>query len=87
MALKQFFTFQRMLMPLLVQLLFWLGLLAILLTAVSDFIAHEVWQGILVLLLGPVLVRLCCELLVVIFRINETLTDINNHLRKRASQD
>ena len=38
--------------------------------------------GLLVLLLGPITVRIYCELVMVVFRINETLTDIKNELRR-----
>jgi hypothetical protein len=40
-------------------------------------------QGLATMIVGPLLVRLYCELMIVIFRINETLTDISNKLDRR----
>jgi predicted Zn finger-like uncharacterized protein len=40
--------------------------------------------GVVTMVLGPILVRLYCELLIVIFRINETLTDISNKLNRSS---
>ena len=36
-----------------------------------------------VIIIGPFVVRLYCEFIIVIFRINETLTEILNTLRGR----
>jgi hypothetical protein len=35
-------------------------------------------MGILVLILGPLVIRIYAELIIVLFRINETLTEIKN---------
>jgi hypothetical protein len=40
--------------------------------------------GVVVMVMGPIMVRLYCELLIVIFRINETLTDISNKLNRSS---
>lgn len=77
--MKDFLTFRRMLTPVLIQILFWLGILACLWTAVMDFIHHQVFLGFLALIIGPVLVRVICEILIIFFRINQTLTEIRNH--------
>ena len=42
--------------------------------------------GVLSILVGPLFVRIYCELLVVIFRINETLTDIKKKLDSEEEQ-
>jgi hypothetical protein len=35
-------------------------------------------KGLLVLLAGPLVVRIYCEILIIFFRINETLTEIKH---------
>jgi multidrug transporter EmrE-like cation transporter len=45
--------------------------------------AHYLWKGIAMVLLGPLGVRLYCEILIVFFRINETLTEIKHALERR----
>ena len=44
-----------------------------------------VLAGLLVILLGPVVVRVYCEILIVIFSINDTLTEIKNKMRDTIS--
>jgi hypothetical protein len=41
--------------------------------------------GLLLLILGPVMWRVYCEILIVIFRINETLVDIKDELKRRPN--
>jgi hypothetical protein len=43
-----------------------------------------IFIGFFTMLLAPIGVRIYCELLIVIFRMNETLTDIHNELRRKA---
>lgn len=81
--MRDFLAFRRMLMPILIQIIFWLGVVVCIMTAISDFTNNEIFLGILVLIIGPIMMRLACELCVVFFRMNETLTDISESLRKR----
>src|SRR5437879_5565088 len=108
--MNDFLAFRRMLMPLLIQVVFWVGVVGCLafggaiLAGVFDvgnggviqlrggiIIEFAGLQGKLVLglgviLLGPVLLRLYCELLILPFRINGTLTDIRNTLSKQQPE-
>jgi hypothetical protein len=84
--MSDLFTFRRMLAPIVIQVLFILaslgsiiGGIAILMHgAVYSQPATTTWLGVGFLLLGPILVRLYAEAVIVIFRINETLTDIRS---------
>ena len=81
MIIKDFLWFRRMLTPMLIQILFWLGVIACLITGISNMIHHQWIRGLEIFFIGPLLVRVACELLILFFRINETLTDIKNSLR------
>ncbi len=48
---------------------------------------EQVFAGISLLVLGPISVRISCELLIVIFSINDTLTDVKNLLQSEQEQD
>ena len=81
--MDDFFAFRRMLTPLVIQVVFALGVVVAFLVGglvVGQGIRHhhggEIAVGVLTIVLGPLLVRLYCELVIVIFRINETLTDM-----------
>ena len=81
MAIKDFFSFRRMLTPVLIQILFWIGfVVCVVAGVVTMFTPHGLAKGLQTLILGPLLVRIICELVILFFRINETLTDIRNKL-------
>ncbi len=84
--LKDFLLFRRMLMPILLQILFWLAVVVSLVTALVDFFHGEWLIGIQILILGPILSRVFCEFLILFFRMNESLTDIRNMMRKDQQQ-
>jgi len=45
----------------------------------------NVLKGMLLLFLGPIAVRIYCEILIIFFRINETLTEIKHTLEERRA--
>lgn len=76
--MKDFLLFKRMLIPYLVQIFFWLGIVACLVMGISDIYKGLLLQGIGSIIIGPILVRMVCEYVVVLFRINDTLTEIKH---------
>ncbi len=91
--MKDFFAFRSMVTPFIIQIIFWLGLLVCLGVAIfliafgvklHDY--TDVYKGLAILLLGPLGVRIYCEILIIFFRINETLTEIKHVLEDRRSQ-
>jgi hypothetical protein len=89
--MKDFLAFRTMLTPFIIQGVFWLGvaicvlvgMLLIMLGVSGRFGTLEVLKGVLLLLLGPVAVRIYCEVLIIFFRINETLTEIKHVIEER----
>jgi len=86
-----FLVFRRMLTPVLVQILFWLSLAACIMGGVGAMVIglanlerrpELVGVGLLALVVGPFAVRVYCEWLIVLFRINETLTDIRRNTER-----
>ena len=80
-TLIEYLSFKRMVTPILIQVVYWIftvvvviGGLVLLFTGNGD----ERWLGLALLILGPIGVRLYAEIFMVVFRINETLTDIRN---------
>ena len=92
--MKDFLAFRTMVTPILIQVFFWLGVLTCL-TVGLIFIgfgvhfdyAKNIYKGLLFVILGPLFVRVYCEVLIIFFRINETLTEIKHALdeRRRAT--
>ena len=92
---KSFFSFERMVTPVIIRILFWIGFIASIIGGAilffggiisgiyeSEFglIAGGLFGGPIATILGILIVRIYCELLILFFRINETLTDIKKIL-------
>jgi hypothetical protein len=63
--------------------LFWVGVAWCVFAGFYAMFHHAFCYGVAVVLFGPFLVRIQCEFLIVVFRINETLTEIHNTLKGR----
>ncbi len=92
---EDFWAFRKMVTPILMQILFWIGLSACVLTGLMILTPlsneyRDTWNGtrvtfgLTLIFLGPVFVRVYCEFLILFFRMNETLTEIRNKLESRA---
>ena len=87
-----FIKFRKMITPMIIQVLFWIGavlsVLGGLVTMATSFGRYggggaQFLGGLLVIVLGPVVVRIYCELLILFFRMNETLSEIKDALAKK----
>ena len=90
--MEDFLKFRKMITPTIIQILFWVGVagtvIAALVTMAMSFGSYgggavSFLGGLVMLVLGPVFVRIYCELLILFFRMNETLTEIKNGLSKK----
>jgi hypothetical protein len=88
--LLEFLLFRRMVTPVFVQAIFWLGVIASIvvggLFVISSLQAGQsavfgVLYGALILVGGPIALRIACELLLVLFRIHEALNEIRERAR------
>ena len=106
MNLKSFLSFERMITPIIIKILFYIGLISSLVGGVVFFFTTAFvglgWKnfgqilwgfvlgilgGLLIVLLGALATRIYCELMILIFRINETLTDIKTLLQEKSTSD
>ncbi len=97
---KDFLLFRRMITPLIIQFIFWVGVIV---CVIAGFImigsgasgsrydeyygkssGSEFLIGILLIFVGPLVIRLFCESLILFFRMNETLTEIKNTIQKQS---
>jgi hypothetical protein len=91
--MRDFWAFRTMVTPVIIQILFWIGAIVCLFVGAGMIfwgviyyhagLGHYVWKGISLFILGPLAVRVYCEILIVFFRINETLTEIKHDLERR----
>lgn len=82
-----FFSFDKMITPIFIKLFFILGILGSIISGVfmigMGFISDQggfiqIISGIILLFLGPIIVRIYCEMLIVFFKMQESLIQIRN---------
>ena len=86
-----FLAFRKMLTPIIIQILFWLGLLACIVGGLGAIVVGLIHMdrtpeligfGALAVILGPLVVRIYCEWLILFFRMNDTLTEIMHNTER-----
>ncbi len=86
-SVMDFLTFRRMITPILVQIVYWIATLAVVVAGLAGLIVGDDAAGrlvgLLTLIIGPLVVRIYAEIFLVIFRMNETLTEIKNNSAQR----
>jgi hypothetical protein len=90
--MNDFFSFRTMITPIIIQILFWVGVAACVVMGIGYMVIGSRYYGgaaplygLMILIFGPLAVRIYCEILIIFFRINETLTEIKHTLEKRAA--
>jgi Domain of unknown function (DUF4282) len=79
-----FLRFDTMLTPIVIQIVFWI---AVVITVIAGFIqlfggGFAVITGLLTIILGPVVARIYCEIVIVFFRINDHLRHIQQNTQR-----
>ena len=75
--MRNIFFFDNMLTPKIIMFVYWLLLLVVVVSGVGKL--FSIWslpEGIVIIVGGVVGARILCELLIVVFKINEALQDI-----------
>ena len=75
--MKQFINYETMITPGIVKVLSWIGMVVALIVGLLG-IAVAPLTGIGTAILGPVAVRIYAEILLIIFEIHKTLTEIRD---------
>jgi len=94
----KYLKFEKMITPIFIQIIFWLSFLSSIIagffmigygiiSSSGGFI--EIITGLLCLFLGPIIVRIYCEMLIVVFKMQGALIDIRDSLAEpeRIEQD
>lgn len=79
--IKEFLTFRRMVTPVVIQVIFWLGIAGVITTGLVA-IGTNATEGVAMIVFGPLVIRIYCELLIVFFRINDHLNEIRENTRR-----
>lgn len=85
--LRDYLAFRKMITPVIIWIVFWLGTAICIIGGLIGIFSGAVvflLGGFLLLTIGTLTVRLWCELLILFFRINETLTEIKNNVERKT---
>ncbi len=97
--MKDFLKFKKMITPIIIPILFWVGAIICIIVGVvliamgaidDDFGAdggEMVLMGFCYLFLGPIAIRVYCEFLIILFSVNDKLTDIKDLLKHQQDND
>jgi len=92
--MEDFLRFKKMLTPVIIQVIFWIGAVGSVVMGLISIVGGAnaaygggamVLFGLMWIVLGPLVARIYCELLMVVFAINDTLTDVRNLLQNRTA--
>ncbi|RLE33435.1 hypothetical protein DRJ24_05290 [Candidatus Acetothermia bacterium] len=80
-SMHEYLTFRRFITPVVIQAIFWLGVAVCVIRGITMIAASPgafggaigIVGGLIVLFVGPIAVRVICELIMAIFRIHEAL--------------
>ena len=82
-----FLSFRKMITPVIIQIIFWIGVATAIIGGIVVLVAADEAGtrvlGLLYLILGPLYWRVFCEVVILFFRMNETLTDIKNNTERK----
>lgn len=94
--MEDFFKFKKMITPVIIQIVFIIGTILLIVFGISMINEGSnmrrggesvVLTGWMLILLGPVILRIYCEVLIVVFAINDTLTDVKNILKGKKNNE
>jgi len=77
--------FDKMVTPIIIRILYFLGLLGVLVMTVVSLFQGRILPAIAILVFGAILVRVYSELLILLFRIHDNLVSINQQMKDRNS--
>ena len=78
----EFFRFETMLTPVLIQILFWVAIVFCVVGGIVGLVHGAVGRGIALIILGPIAARIYAEILIVLFRINDHLRQIQHNTER-----
>jgi len=86
---EKFVSFEKMLTPTLIKIIFWVGVVFSVLTGLITMFegGFAVILGILTIILGPLAVRVYCEMLIIFFKIYDSLNELNRKVENLNPQN
>lgn len=82
--MNEFLNFDKMITPTIIKIIFWLGVIGSVIFGLVQIFGGGFFViiGLLTLILGPLFVRIYCEILIIFFKMNDNLNEIKKSLYK-----
>ncbi|MGD0517000.1 MAG: DUF4282 domain-containing protein [Thermoguttaceae bacterium] len=81
--MEDFLSFRKMITPIIIQVVFWIGVVVSVVSGLSIMFQGRAFLiGLIYVVLGPLMVRIYCELIILLFRIYDVLNDIKNNTNR-----
>ena len=83
--MEEFLSFRKMITPIIIQIVFWIGVAVSVIFGLGimfqgTFVTFIL--GLMYVVLGPLTVRIYCELIILLFRIYDVLNDIKKNTNR-----
>lgn len=65
----EFLTFKKMVTPVIIQVIFWILVAVVIIGGLVSLFNGNIIPGLVGIFLGPIIVRIYCELMIIAFRI------------------
>lgn len=101
--MQKYINFDSMITPTIIKILFWIGVGLSALFGIITFFSGigqmfsyygsgflgfvTMIMGLVIIVVGSIVTRIYCELLIVVFKMHESLTSINEKLDKQTNQN
>ncbi|HLQ72822.1 MAG TPA: DUF4282 domain-containing protein [Bacillota bacterium] len=92
--LSNFLKFDTMITPTIIKIVFWIGAglsvlsgLGIIISGMNSYFGGgaQVFAGLITIVVGPFVVRIYCELLIIFFKMHESLQEIKRSLTNKEA--
>lgn len=83
-----FLRFETMITPILIQIIFWIVVVFSVIAGIimiTDRTEPSIFSGVMVIIFGPILARIYTEILIVLFKINDHLRQIQHNTAQPPS--
>ena len=87
--MKDFLKFKKMITPIIIPTMFWIGVIICIIAGIVLITmgGEKVLMGFCCLFLGPIVLRVYCEFLIIPFSLNDKLADIKDLLKHQQNND
>lgn len=82
--MNEFLSFRKMITPVIIQIVFWIGVVGCVIGGFVSLVQGQ-FEGIFMMLIGPVVVRIYCELIIIAFRLLDTMQKIEKNTAGKAT--